>query len=190
MLNHVISDTCNVDQLIAYRLSRIVLLKRYDRISTSQPTFSCCIMQETSQNEDCGDGGNTEAQKIHALEVALMDTNKVSDIYTQLASDRFNIRQALLLNNRLCYRKSKHWKPLLTTRRRWAQRCFVVSCCQFLSRQVLFIYLDHSFASQVLERLEQHIKHWEFKIISQRAGSEIPVLLYILIISFNHKNQW
>ncbi|XP_011031870.1 PREDICTED: phosphatidylinositol/phosphatidylcholine transfer protein SFH11 isoform X2 [Populus euphratica] len=30
----------------------------------------------TSQNEDCGDGGNTEAQKIHALEVALMDTNK------------------------------------------------------------------------------------------------------------------
>eukprot|EP00258_Populus_trichocarpa_P036957 XP_024452976.1 phosphatidylinositol/phosphatidylcholine transfer protein SFH11 isoform X1 [Populus trichocarpa] len=31
---------------------------------------------ETSQNEDCGDGGNTEAQKIHALEVVLMDTNK------------------------------------------------------------------------------------------------------------------
>ncbi|KAI5594327.1 phosphatidylinositol/phosphatidylcholine transfer protein SFH11 isoform X2 [Populus trichocarpa] len=31
---------------------------------------------ETSQNEDCGDGGNTEAQKIHALEVALMDSNK------------------------------------------------------------------------------------------------------------------
>nr|XP_034932710.1 phosphatidylinositol/phosphatidylcholine transfer protein SFH11-like isoform X2 [Populus alba] len=31
---------------------------------------------ETSQNEDCGDGGNTEAQKIHALEVALMDTNE------------------------------------------------------------------------------------------------------------------
>jgi hypothetical protein len=39
-------------------------------------------MQETSQNEDCGDGGNTEAQKIHALEVALMDTNKVSDMHT------------------------------------------------------------------------------------------------------------
>ncbi|KAJ6932918.1 phosphatidylinositol/phosphatidylcholine transfer protein SFH11-like isoform X2 [Populus alba x Populus x berolinensis] len=31
---------------------------------------------ETSQNEDGSDGGNTEAQKIHALEAALMDTNK------------------------------------------------------------------------------------------------------------------
>ena len=49
-------------------------------------------MQGTAQNGDCGDGGehdqktdaagNTEAQKIHALQVALMETNKVSDIHS------------------------------------------------------------------------------------------------------------
>jgi hypothetical protein len=107
-------------------------------------------MQGTGQNEDSGDAsltreehrehedtkvaGKTEAQNIQALEHALVDTNKVSDIHITCFG-----QEVVMLNKSVVLQEIQALKTALDSTKAVSLEMFVVYCCQFRSHQVLFI---------------------------------------------------
>ncbi|XP_024457189.2 phosphatidylinositol/phosphatidylcholine transfer protein SFH11 isoform X3 [Populus trichocarpa] len=87
----------------------------------------------TGQNEDSGDG-KTEAQNIQALERALVDTNKVSDIHITCFG-----QEVVMLNKSVVLQEIQALKTALDSTKAVSLEMFVVYCCQFRSHQVLFI---------------------------------------------------